>query len=275
MYLQNKLRKIWNLIKDIPYKSPFAEQDLVYELFSGLDDKRPEERVMIDVGAQFGSSFFRFARSGWTVYSFEPDNDNRNILLRNIQKQQFSKVFVDERAVSDIETKAIYYKSEISSGISSIIKFHPSHKVSKEVEITTLSAFCNIKKIHNIDFLKIDTEGNDLRVIEGLDIINNKPSVIICEYEDSKTKLIGYFKKDIINFLVSNGYRCIISEWYPIVQYGKRHKWKKITDDINMTDDNSWGNIIAVKPDLYESFVEIINKTFRKSRKFIIIGNHK
>jgi FkbM family methyltransferase len=273
MYLQNKVHKIWKLIKNIPFEHPFAEQDLIFNLFSGLNDKKPDERIMIDVGAQYGSSFFRFARSGWTVYCFEPDDDNRSILLKNIKKQRFNKVFVDERAVSNLESKANYYKSEISSGISSIIKFHASHKVAKEVEITTLSAFCKKENITFIDFLKIDTEGNDLRVIEGLDIINHKPSAIICEFEDAKTKLVGYSKKDISNFLLANGYKFIISEWYPIVQYGKHHEWKKFTDDISMTDDNSWGNIIAVKPELFELLIRINYKIFRNSRNLLNISN--
>lgn len=272
MSFQNKIYKTWKLIINIPFRHPFAEQDLVFDLFSSIKDKSPEERIMIDVGAQYGSSFLRFAKSGWKVYCFEPDDDNRNVLLRNIQKHKLKNVSVDHRAVSNTETKAIYYKSEISSGISSIIKFHPSHKVSKEVELITLSAFCHRNNISNVDFLKIDTEGNDLRVLEGYDFSGNKPSAIICEYEDAKTKLVGYSKKDIVDFLQINGYRFVISEWYPVMEYGKHHKWKKITDDINLTDDNSWGNFIAVRPEFYEAFTGKIFKAIRNKRNIIIKG---
>lgn len=36
------------------------------------------------------------------------------------------------------------------------------------VDIITLARFCEIKKINNIIFLHIDTQGNDLRVLMGL-----------------------------------------------------------------------------------------------------------
>lgn len=264
MLVLDKFRKVLKLVKTIVLGKNLGEHDLVLKLFSRLTDKKPCDRIMIDVGAHHGFSMLKFAKLDWKVYCFEPDDDNRITLLKNIQTHKLNNVFVDERAVSNLETSAKYYKSEISSGISSLIKFHPSHQEAIEVKITTLSVFCNKNNINSIDFLKIDTEGNDLKVIEGLEMNLFKPSVILCEYEDSKTKLVNYSKEDIINFLVTNGYKYIISEWYPIIQYGTQHKWKKITDEISFVDNNSWGNIIATKPELYEQVIRIIKKTYKK-----------
>lgn len=260
---KNRLLKVLKLIRKLFTKAKPAEQDLILELFAKLTDKAPGERIMIDVGAHYGSSMLKFAKAGWTVYCFEPDDDNRAVLTKTVKKNDFKKVYIDERAVSNLETKGTYFTSGMSSGISSLIKFHPSHKEAKEVDIITLSTFCEAEDLNNIDFLKIDTEGNDLRVIEGLKINKRKPLFILCEYEDSKTKLINYTKEDIINYLVNSGYYCIISEWYPIVQYGMQHKWKKITDDISLADSNSWGNIIAITPEYYEMFIRIVKNKFQ------------
>ena len=273
MKRREKPYKILTSIKRLITRKNFSEQDLIYDLFSKLSHKKPDDRILIDVGAHYGISMLKFAKSDWTVYCFEPDDNNRSVLEKNIREHKLKKVFVDGRAVSYAETRAKYYISEISSGISSLIKFHPSHKEAKEVETTTLSAFCIKKSISNIDFLKFDTEGNDLKVIEGLDMKNNRPKIVLCEYEDAKTRLIGYSKEDMIKYLETFGYRCIISEWYPIVKYGTKHRWKKITDEITLVDNNSWGNIIAIEPELYQLFIKTINKSLRFKRKNLNLVN--
>ena len=40
---------------------------LIFHLFEG----NSSSRVMVDVGAHWGSSLMRFACSGWSVYAFE------------------------------------------------------------------------------------------------------------------------------------------------------------------------------------------------------------
>lgn len=233
--------KSLNIKKYIVYlfqKEQFSERDLIFKLFKG------HRGVMIDVGAHYGWSFIDFAKVGWLIYCFEPDDNNRQKLNKNIKKHNLSNVTVESEAISNKATKSLLYNSDISSGISSLISFHSSHKKYKEVDVITLSSYCREHNISKIDFLKIDTEGNDLNVLKGLDLL---PSVILCEYEDSKTKLIGYTKEDMVQYLSNRGYCCYISEWYPIINYGESHKWKRLTTDIKTVDNNSWGNIIALQ----------------------------
>jgi FkbM family methyltransferase len=265
---------ILRAIKRLITRKSFSEPDFIFNIFLKQKDRKSEERILIDVGAHYGISMLKFAKSGWKVFCFEPDDKNRAVLEKTILKNGLKNVVVESRAVSDANGRAKYYSSDISSGISSLLKFHPSHKEAKEVEITALSSYCNEHKIGHIDFLKIDTEGNDLKVIEGLDLKNNRPKIILCEYEDSKTRLIGYSKENMISCLEVNGYRCLISEWYPIVEYGTRHRWRKLTDDITLVADNSWGNIIAAEPDFHILLLNAIKKSFAFRKNIYLTGKY-
>ena len=265
--------EILRSIKRLLTRENFSEQDLVFKLFSKTPPGERESRILFDVGAHYGISMLKFARSGWKVYCFEPDDKNRSILEKTIADNHLNNVEVDCRALSDAEKRSKYYSSDISSGISSLISFHPSHKEEKEVEVITLSSFCSKNHIEKIDFLKTDTEGNDLPVIKGLDLKNIRPKIILCEYEDAKTTLIGYTKEDMIRYLEEYGYKCFISEWYPVIEYGIRHRWKKITDDISLVDDNSWGNIIAADSEFYRPLKNRLERSFKYRKNIRLTGN--
>jgi hypothetical protein len=80
----------------------------------------------------------------------------------------------------------------------------------------------------SVDFLKIDTEGHDLFVLQGFPWERNRPQVIECEFEDLKSKPLGYTTKDMADFLVGKGYTVYVSEWHPILKYGQRHDWHRL-----------------------------------------------
>lgn len=74
------------------------------------------------------------------------------------------------------------------------------------------------------------------------------PEIIICKYENNKTVSLGYNYYDLANYLIDQEYQIIISEWYPIINYGSNHKWRCFHTDIEkVIDENSWGNIIGIK----------------------------
>jgi len=219
--------------------------------------------LMIDVGAHFGDSIFPFAQSGWRVFAFEPDSKNREIL--NKAFDGFSNVVIDNRAVSNqIQEKAILFRSEVSSGISGLSSFHPSHKPGEDVNVITLEYFFGEKGIEGqtIDFLKIDTEGFDLLILQGIPWSKISPRLILCEFEDSKTIPLGYTFHDLANYLVNQGYKLIVSEWHPIKKYGGPHDWRRFASyPCKLEDPNAWGNILATKEDnLYFSLIRLCNE---------------
>lgn len=189
---------------------------------------RKSKGIMLDVGAHHGFALSAFAEKGWEVFAFEPDSENRKKLLERVG--EMPNVKVDARAVSNKDgEKMTLFKSEISSGITSLASFHESHLPSEEVELVTLATVLEQYKLSGsvIDFLKIDTEGYDLPVLQGMPWEKQRPTFIVCEFEDNKTKKLGYTFHDLAGFLQSKGYKVIVSEWYPIEEYGKQHKWSR------------------------------------------------
>ncbi|MFC1483883.1 FkbM family methyltransferase [Candidatus Neomarinimicrobiota bacterium] len=191
--------------------------------------KRAEYKVMIDVGAHIGGSLRAFALDDWRIFAFEPDPVNREELEQMCR--QFPAVTIDTRAVSDeIKSDVPFYRSDVSSGISGLSSFHPSHEETGKVSTVTLDQFCQEQQLDGIDFLKVDTEGYDLFVLRSIPWERITPRLIVCEFEDRKTVPLGYNYHDMGQYLIDHGYHVLVSEWFPIAEYGGHHRWRTFAD---------------------------------------------
>ena len=84
--ISNIYHKTYRLARDVlrrilPPRSYYFLRDLfvpneVYCCYKILEN-RADNPFMIDVGAHVGGSLIKFALSGWKVYAFEPDDQNR------------------------------------------------------------------------------------------------------------------------------------------------------------------------------------------------------
>ena len=234
-----------------PDESSIAFQALQGDKVKGL---------MIDVGAQYGKSLSNFVQSGWQVYAFEPDSENRKRLYWSYG--DLKNLVIDSRAVSDQPKKNVtLYKSSESSGLSSLSNTHTSHHPGEVVDVTTLEEILNEIDLDGIeiDYLKIDTEGHDLHVLKGFPWDRYSPRLILCEFEDSKTIPLGYSYDDLTYFLFEKDYQLIISEWFPLEEYGKGHMWRGFSKyPCQLEDQAAWGNILATKEgDLYNALVKL------------------
>lgn len=210
--------------------------------------------LMIDVGAHVGSALAPFLQLGWYIQAFEPDSSNRAKLESRLDAHPNGRelVSIDTRAVTDRSGSQIaFYSSEVSTGISGLSSFHPSHHQTQLVDTITLTEFAQESKFGTVDFLKIDTEGHDFFVLKGYPWHKGLPAVVECEFEDAKTVPLGYSFKQIGHFLLEKGYHVYLSEWHPIIRYGVKHDWCCLNRyPCDLYDDAGWGNFLAFREDI-------------------------
>lgn len=241
------------------------ETDIIAELFS----ETLSGSTMIDVEAHHGSALMPFVDMGWKVFAFEPDKKNRkNLIERLSHNKNAGKVNIDNRCISNKSQQGVsFYRSEESTGISGLSAFRESHIDVHKVDTITLAGFFGDSVIPKIDFLKIDTEGHDLFVLQGFPWNQDKPKVIECEFEDTKTVPLGYSYHDLAKFLMDKGYVVYVSEWHPVIRYGIRHDWKLLNQyPYNLSNPKGWGNLIAFRDGIKsEDIIKAIEKTIKFS----------
>jgi FkbM family methyltransferase len=244
------------LVKEASGGLPFTidESWVVFDAFGA----RPG--LMLDVGANIGESLAPFVGEGWSVHAFEPDPANFARLHRAYGDD--SHVTLVEKALSSEPGSLPLYTSDESIGISSLTPFTEKHTASSTVEVTTLSDYLAASDITHIDFMKIDVEGFEMQVLEGHDW-EYPPDTIVLEFEDAKTKPLGYSWTDLGDLLVEHGYSVVVSEWEPIEKYGIAHNWRRFADyPTPLTDTDAWGNLVATKLDRSQ-----LDRALRRARR--------
>jgi len=170
-------------------------------------------KIIFDVGANIGdwTASANFAGVNSTIYSFEPIPKLFESLNHRFKNNPLIKI--NPFAISNIKGKTNFDYYPDNSGLSGIHNRQILNdlgftKINFDVDLITLDEFCLMSKIESIDFLKIDTEGNEYFVLLGAkDLLSNsKIRYIQFEYggtyTDSKTTL-----KDVYDFLRGNKYK--------------------------------------------------------------------
>lgn len=242
------------------------ESNIAINFFS----KKFNNPVSIDVGAHMGYVTESLIKKGWNVYAFEPNPHVAKRLIEIIQKHKKNGKIIkyENKCIGDTENEDLtFYLSNVSHGISSLVPFHESHEeASFKVSTIRLDNYMKKNDINHVNFLKVDSEGYDYIVLKSYPWNLDKPDVIVCEFEDLKTKKkLNYTWKDMAEYIKDLGYNIIVSEWFPIVRYGIKHKWRTFKKyPCDLEDCNAWGNFICIKDkNHYESFVKTHSSKFK------------
>tara|TARA_R110002072_G_scaffold77586_6_gene180750 strand:- start:2292 stop:3230 length:939 start_codon:yes stop_codon:yes gene_type:complete len=187
---------------NISYAKEF-EDIILWNVFKDI-----QHGFYIDIGAshpEINSVTKNFYDNDWTGINIEPSyqffykyldarpNDiNLNIAIGNKKsdKIEFYEILDTEFSTLD-KTVVDNYKY-----------FQNKNTFNHKVISKTLTEVCIENNIKNINFLKINSNGNDIVVIEGIDFNIVKPWVIAINSQNNQET-----KQDIDNLLVKNNYK--------------------------------------------------------------------
>jgi FkbM family methyltransferase len=156
----------------------------------------------IDVGAcwpDVASVTKTFYDGGWRGINIEPHPQVFSVL----QKQRPEDINL-RIAVSSKAGAAILYEGQ-SAGESTTMNGMGGRRF--EVDTWTLRQVCEKYVTGTIDFLKIDVEGAEAEVLQGADLINFRPKVIVCEVTKPWSNVKSVQAAEVDQLLSAHRYR--------------------------------------------------------------------
>ncbi len=171
-----------------------------------------EDSVSIDVGACVGAYIENIRHLSGEVLAFEPNPVNTERF-----KQRYSdadKVYLYECAISDeIGVMPLFNEGAENNEGNEVASLRGSGAKICDIPVRRLDEVLNEHfegAVPTINFLKVDTEGNDTRVIKGLGPLISKVKYIIFEcsncLDDHRGPGTKEPMKDIVDYLSQNGF---------------------------------------------------------------------
>ncbi len=124
--------------------------------------------IVVDIGGHIGvftilaSHYAKFGK----VYTFEPMKENFELLRDNIEINNAVNVSFFNKAVSDKNGEIGFFISQTKNkGQNSLQKLEESQR---EVVVETISFKDFLRKLPRIDFLKMDCEGGEYKILPSL-----------------------------------------------------------------------------------------------------------
>ncbi|WP_353052561.1 FkbM family methyltransferase [Bacillus thuringiensis] len=162
-----------------------------------LDKVRNNIKTVIDLGANAGftSVYFQMCFEDARIICVEPIRENVELIKQNSILTN-GNWGIEEAAISDENVGISFYPSEWwSSGtaVESIVQSRRSkkHRVENKMPLPervvqgiTISQLIKTYNVSTIDILKIDIEGEEIKIINGIDEWIDKVNMIIIEIHD-------------------------------------------------------------------------------------------
>lgn len=148
--------------------------------------------IAFDIGAHIGYFTLLLAKQvgdQGLVVAFEPLEENFEALQENVKMNHYDNVLLENKAVSEATGVAILYRDEwdIFPAASHLSESTRSRLFAYQVSTVSLDEYVNAKGIRPVHFVKIDVEGAEERVIQGMQgiLLRDKPILVIEIHEEA------------------------------------------------------------------------------------------
>ena len=258
-------RKIFSILKLFNVELKIKKNLVKYNSYNAIHSFlasyfiKKSNFTFFDIGAHKGESIERFKKilKNITIHAFEPTPNLFELLKKKYSKEN---IFLNNLAVSDNDqAQTLYsYKHTLMNSmfpVKSNSKFQKSRILSTnsntkefeekiEVKSITIDSYCNKNKIEEIDFLKIDTQGFEDKVLTGAKEMLRKNCINVIELE----LIIGIaFERTISFYDIEN----IVNKFnYKLISIDHAHNI--------IAYSNYQVNLIYVKQEIYKK-IENLN----------------
>ncbi|MCK5021954.1 MAG: FkbM family methyltransferase [Candidatus Pacebacteria bacterium] len=176
-----------------------------------LKEKLIEEKsIIFDVGANIGGYaeilYKEFPLS--KIFAFEPTLSTYKFLEKKFLNSTVQTFNIGFGAEKKTNQKIYSYSHDDGSPHNSVFDevFTELYKTGTPKEMnfncTTIDHFCHENNIHSIDFLKIDTEGNEFDILNGASKMLKENRIKFIQFEFNEMNIISkVFLRDFYNLL--------------------------------------------------------------------------
>ncbi len=178
------------------YLGCYSKYELVLIKDILSDTKEP---ICLDIGANIGHHSLFLSTISKTVHAFEPYEIALNKFDEHIKENNIDNIKIHRVALGLHEESRQYYQPTGSNnGTGSFIASHATDRniSHKELKILNGDNFIHSLNLEKIDFIKIDVEGFEGNVLNGLkETIQKYKPTILLEYSSStRDSFINEFK---------------------------------------------------------------------------------
>jgi FkbM family methyltransferase len=201
--------------------SMFGEDIFIEKYF-----RNKKKGFYIDVGGYHplqGNNTHLLYKKGWRGINF--DINFYSIELFNFLRKK--DINIHSGISNKKEKLTMFYRKEINmlnTIDKNIAKTHFRNGYEeKKIQVNTLNYFIkkNLKKIDKIDFINIDVEGNELKVLKSLDFKIYKPQLVCIEIHNPKKMYdtnYRYLKSNkVYNYLINKKYKVVWKNKYSFI----------------------------------------------------------
>ena len=223
--LEKSLKTEFSIIQGSKmYLDPGDSLDLsINGVYGELDtkiirDNIKEGDIVIDVGANIGYYTLIFAQlvgASGKVFAFEPEPKNFEILKKNIEVNNYQNIIAEQKIVSDESGMVKLFIAE-----KGIVGHRLQQKTDSqkfiEVESIILDNYLkNLNLSEKINFIKIDVEGAEVKVLEGSKIMIEKSDQlkIFTEFNREDIKKYDYNPEYLLSFLIKNKFNFFLPNY--------------------------------------------------------------
>ena len=175
-----------------------------------VEENLEANMTFVDIGANIGYYTViasRLVGEFGRVFAFEPDSRNYSYLQRNVEANRLRNVEIIEKAATDRNGTAPFIRDP--GGAEGWVANEERGPNRITVQTTTLDHFFRSEGWPSIDMAKMDVEGSEKSVLEGMrGVIERNPRMLlIMEFNRATLERAGSNPAALAKLLAELGYR--------------------------------------------------------------------